>query len=82
MFAHISDDVLMESVLWKRSKKGKKEHYYRLYKDRLERYESAVGEVANKILILRGVKSEFLNIADDPDFKETHDKYIFIFTLN
>ncbi len=43
MFAYVSDEVLMESILWKRSKKqGKKQHYYRLYKDRLERYDNEV----------------------------------------
>jgi len=84
MLAYVNDDVLMEGYLSKESKKQKKmkKHYYRLYKDRLERYVDPVTEDPNRILVLRGVKCEILNISDDEDFKETDSKFLFIFTLN
>ena len=71
MLAYINDEVLIESYLLKQSNKHKKskKHYYRLYKDRLERYNDPVTEDPNRILILRGVKCEMLNISDDEDFK-------------
>jgi hypothetical protein len=48
MFSYLNDDVLYEGYLNKKSKKTKSivKHYYRLYKDRLERYESPVTEEA------------------------------------
>lgn len=46
IFPHLNDDVLFEDYLNKKSKKSKqnKSHYYRLYKDRLERYQSPIDE--------------------------------------
>ncbi len=84
IFSYVNDDILFEGVLYKRSSKTRQEkkHYYRLYKDRLERYETATTESAQKILVLRGVKCEMLNIKDNKDFDETQDKYLFVFTLN
>ena len=84
ILAYVNDDVLYEGYLEKQSKKikGMKKYYYRLYKDRLERYDDPVTEDPNSVLILRGVKCEMLNITNDEDFKDTDDKFLFIFTLN
>jgi len=80
----VNDEVLLEGFLTKQSKKTKttRQHYYRLYKDRLERYKDSVTEEADRILVLRGVKCEMLNISDDEDFKDSEDKFLFIFTIN
>lgn len=86
MFAYLNDDVLYEGFLKKKSKKEQnvKQHYYRLYKDRLERYKSPVTEECEKILILRGVKCELINTSDDVEIEGENekDKYLIIFTIN
>jgi calcium-dependent protein kinase len=84
IFSYVNDDILQEGYVMRRSLKTKKEktHYYRLYKDRLERYADNTTDFASKILVLRGVKCEMLNIKDNKDFEETQDKFLLVFTLN
>ena len=81
---HKSEFLIFREAIYKETQKikGMKKYYYRLYKDRLERYEDPVTEEPNAILVLRGVKCEMLNISNDEDFKDTDDKFLFIFTLN
>eukprot|EP00828_Plagiopyla_frontata_P040678 TRINITY_DN557_c0_g2_i3.p1 TRINITY_DN557_c0_g2~~TRINITY_DN557_c0_g2_i3.p1 ORF type:complete len:458 (+),score=63.96 TRINITY_DN557_c0_g2_i3:74-1447(+) len=82
---YLSDSILHEEALLKRSQQDNKplsEQYCVLFRDRLQVFKNKDKKDLKYTVFLKGVKVDFLNIEDDPEFQDEEYKYLIIFTYS